>query len=328
MDILKENFECCDDNLYIAFDCSSEKLLSTITSCQIPRQGTVLEEVSVEFEVKHSYFNGLIRAVNMIQSEIISRILPSKKDFQLFSAISEQELERLFLLPQMLGMHLDRGQLSALKCILTSDPRSPPVLVTGSFGTGKTQLIAVASHCLVEQGRIRNQMVRVLVCAHHQATADNLVEKYFGPMLHRQPNYFELVRLISNYAYPPQRSSFLKYYKAVNLLNFDFRPPQHHLIIATTFGTSRSLRSKVGNKFFTHIVMDEGSQTREPESIAPLCLASPNTKLVIAGDSNQVSSILNCLVCIILKYNFEFQILINQSKDAVLSLACMSYLCR
>ena len=115
MDILKENFDCCDDNLYIAFDCSSEKLLSTITSCQIPRQGTVLEEVSVEFEVKLSYFNGLIRAVNMIQSEIISRILPSKKDFQIFSAISEQELEQLFLLPQMLGMHLDHGQLSALQ---------------------------------------------------------------------------------------------------------------------------------------------------------------------------------------------------------------------
>ena len=34
--------------------------------------------------------------------------------------------------------------------------------------------------------------------------------------------------------------------------------------------------------------MDEGAQTREPESVGPLCLANKETKIVIAGDHNQV----------------------------------------
>ena len=41
-------------------------------------------------------------------------------------------------------------------------------------------------------------------------------------------------------------------------------------------------------KCFTHILIDEGAQTREPEAIAPLGLADDNTKIVIAGDHMQV----------------------------------------
>ena len=57
-----------------------------------------------------------------------------------------------------------------------------------------------------------------------------------------------------------------------------------YLVVVTTFLTAPSLRGKN----FTHILMDEGSQSREPEAIAPLCLADSSTKLVIAGDSHQV----------------------------------------
>ena len=39
---------------------------------------------------------------------------------------------------------------------------------------------------------------------------------------------------------------------------------------------------------FTHILLDEGAQSREPESIAPLCLADIDTKIIIVGDHKQV----------------------------------------
>jgi len=39
---------------------------------------------------------------------------------------------------------------------------------------------------------------------------------------------------------------------------------------------------------FTHILIDEGAQTREPEAVAPLGLADDNAKIVIAGDHLQV----------------------------------------
>lgn len=306
MEILKENFEHCDDNLYIAFDRQNEKLLCEIFPWQMSREATVLVNVRVEFEVKHSYFNTLIRAVNTIQPAIVDRILPSKEDFRSFSTISKLEFEKLLLLPETLGMHLDQCQRSALENILASDPRSPPILVTGSFGTGKTQLIAVASHCFVELGKLRREPVRVLVCAHQQATADNLVDKYFGPMLDHQPEDFELIRVTSNHSFPPRESKFGNYYTTARGVGEISRSP--FLIIATTFLTAPSLkRFRAG--FFTHILMDEGSQSREPEAIYPLSLASSNTKLVIAGDSCQVSSELNyhCISCnsSLAKYIFQ-----------------------
>ena len=48
------------------------------------------------------------------------------------------------------------------------------------------------------------------------------------------------------------------------------------------------LRDLFSPGFFTHILMDEGAQAREPEAVAPLCLATKDTKIVIAGDSSQV----------------------------------------
>ena len=294
LEILRENFEHCDDDLYISFDSRTEALLFRILPQQISARETVLVNICVEFEVKHSFFNSLIRAVDAIELKIIERILPSKEDFLPFFTITKPELQHYLQLPLSLGMHLDKGQLSALEIILTSNPTSPPVLVSGSFGTGKTQLLAVASHCLIEQGKVRGIPVRVLVCAHHQDTADHLVKQYFGPMLLNQPENFELVRLNSKYSKLPIGSNFKKYCTN-NTSIISSLKGSRHLIIATTFLTSLSLKQKVGTDFFTHILLDEGSQTREPEAIAPLRLASPNTKLVIAGDSNQVSQ---------LSYNF------------------------
>jgi len=51
--------------------------------------------------------------------------------------------------------------------------------------------------------------------------------------------------------------------------------------------TSLHLSEFLPLEFFTHILLDEGAQTREPEVIAPLSMAGKNTKIVIAGDQNQ-----------------------------------------
>ena len=43
--------------------------------------------------------------------------------------------------------------------------------------------------------------------------------------------------------------------------------------------------------------MDEGAQAREPEAVAPLCLATKNTKIVIAGDQFQVGLYVVLIYC-------------------------------
>ena len=287
MEILKENFNHCDENLYIAFNEKNEALLSQISAQQIRRGETDLVNIWIEFEVKHSYFNSLIKAINYLKPEIIERLLPSKEMFLPFSPISYEELQYMMPRPPCsLQMSLDEDQRFSLERILTCNSVSPPLLINGSFGTGKTRLLAVACHCLIMQGRMKKKPVRILICAHHQATVDAMVQHYFGRMLQQYPENFELVRLISRNRILPKHE-LKKYYQSNVELSPDFRQVPY-VIVATTHLTSPSLHYKCGNKFFTHILMDEGSQTREPEAISPLCLASPSTKLVIAGDSCQV----------------------------------------
>ncbi len=166
--------------------------------------------------------------------------------------------------------------------------------MNGSFGTGKTQLLAVATHCLIKQGMLNRQPVRILLCAHHQSSADHFINKYFGPLLEREQyqNNIDLVRILSRSTFV-RNLRFKKYYVKSMVLrqNGHHYNQANYLIFVTTFLTSPSLLNTFQSGFFTHILLDEGSQSREPEAIAPLCLAGPDTKLVIAGDSRQVSQI-------------------------------------
>ena len=63
-----------------------------------------------------------------------------------------------------------------------------------------------------------------------------------------------------------------------------------YLVVVTTFLTAHNIQSVVGKNVFTHILIDEGAQTREPETVAPLSMANRHTKIVIAGDNQQVPS--------------------------------------
>lgn len=58
-------------------------------------------------------------------------------------------------------------------------------------------------------------------------------------------------------------------------------------LIVTTLTTSSSLTSL--DLLFTHIVIDEAAQALECEVLIPLALATPQTRLVLAGDQMQLA---------------------------------------
>ena len=60
------------------------------------------------------------------------------------------------------------------------------------------------------------------------------------------------------------------------------------IVVVTTFMIALKMSDIIPCNYFTHILIDEGAQAREPECIAPLCMANENTQIVIAGDSKQV----------------------------------------
>ena len=62
-----------------------------------------------------------------------------------------------------------------------------------------------------------------------------------------------------------------------------------HRVVVTALSTSRILFDlKLGRGFFSHILIDEAAQALEPETVSPVTLAGPNTKVVFTGDHMQV----------------------------------------
>ena len=287
MKTLQDNSNCYDEKLYVAIQESDSNVLGQIVDADIPDQKSTFDSLSVEFEVKHGYFNQLVKAMNAVSLEIVKRIQPLSSTFYRLTGFPVKYfLQLLDTLPP--GIRIDTDQFRALCTLLSCNPRSPPVLINGAFGTGKTRLLAVITHCVIKHGVARKVPVRVLICAHHQASADHLVEQYFGQMFSERVDV-ELVRLVSRF-HSNKRSRFQNVYKTIDeyIYHNMNQSKSVYLVVVTTFLTSLTLLKKFQPGHFTHIFLDEGAQSREPEAIGPLCLAGADTKIVVAGDSCQV----------------------------------------
>ena len=61
-------------------------------------------------------------------------------------------------------------------------------------------------------------------------------------------------------------------------------------VIITTLATARVLWKfyQDGKLRFTHILVDQAALALEPECLTPLVMADENTKIVLAGDHQQV----------------------------------------
>lgn len=222
----------------------------------------------VHFELKHSYFQRLHTALDKLQSDSIKMILPSHENF----AIRKWYLNKDKSVPD--ALKLDSCQERALCTIMRSTPGAP-VLVTGPFGTGKTRILARAAYEILKLG----EKTRVLICAHHQASVDTFVE-----ILANIIDKNEMIRMIPNKSYHSQTREKYPYLFATNSC-------RSQRLIITTLGILRT-----GSPRFSHILIDEGAQTREPEIIGPLRFAASWTKLVIAGDHLQVYITCTCII--------------------------------
>ena len=246
------------------------------------------DKVMVEFEVKHSFFDDLRRSLNYLSDGAIARILPTAEHFS-----TGLDLNRVSH-PQLSSMELDKDcQFPALQLVLFSRSLAP-VIIPGPFGTGKTRILAVAAYSFIELAIKSKSVCRVLVCCHHHVSADTFIENYFGAMSVEKhtSRKIGLVRLTRRNYYHRGLAKYEHMYVPIHEFKHQFKAGHYadakQLVIVTTFITALNAVELFGGDFFTHILLDEGAQAREPEAVAPLCMANNSTKIVIAGDCQQV----------------------------------------
>ena len=226
---------------------------------------------AVHFILKHSYFCNLHRSLDRLSLSMIKCLLP------IYPPPNQKKL------PKVNSYNLlDKDyQLLALKRMMACDS-SMPFLVTGPFGTGKTRLLATAAVKFLE-----TRSSRVLICTSHLQSADAYIDNYFGPMLEDGFINCSVKRLTAK-----DYVLYCGHYQHLFTDGYEERKRNEirkcRLIITTFLKAPHLIFCNV--RPFTHILIDEGAQTREPEAIAPLALADDDTKIIIAGDHLQVIS--------------------------------------
>ena len=259
-------------------------------------------EVEVRFQLKHSYFESLHRAIECLSPVTISKLLPARESFVFYP---EYEKKMRLKKPDMDQFSLDyEYQYDTMKYILYCSPKAPFV-ITGPFGTGKTRMLATTAFMILTGQGPKGRHPKVLLVTHHRQTADSYIDLYFGPAVRNgKMKGIEIVRLVSDlqYRYDGEYADFIG-----TLNKAETRLIEYQLIVST-FLTSLHFVSMVKPGFFSHILVDEAAQAREPEVVAALALADEHTKIVLAGDHLQVrcgGCILDSVCVILGTYKLE-----------------------
>ena len=254
-----------------------ESLLLHLPYGKHPSLPRTQSSVYVHFEINHKYFDGLHKAIDSLSTAAIRKLLPNKSllpqcttgkdrlDPAEISAIKHFTLDSEY-------------QMNALNRMISSDPRIP-FLVLGPFGTGKTHILAAAVSAL-----LCNPRNHILVCTHQNQCADSIYVRlstiYSSAIMRLVPKFN------ADAARHVQGSG------VVSMKNVKISDILQKRVIVTTFLTAKNLKQfEIPSQplTFSHILIDEGAQTREPEALGALALAKQETKIVIVGDNKQVS---------------------------------------
>lgn len=166
---------------------------------------------------------------------------------------------------------------------------SPPLIVYGPFGTGKTETLAQAAMVIINA----RKDAKILLCTHSNSAADLYILRHLGPYVMKQPNvkmcrvYYKDRRV--NTVHPDVQKYCLLASDRSTFLDPKESDIRGHQVVILTLTSSLLLTRLNLQGYFTHILIDEGGQALECETIMPMTLATETTCIVIAGDHMQMS---------------------------------------
>ena len=236
-------------------------------------------KVHAHFEINHKYFKKLRQAIDNVNSDILEKLFPESTVF------THHVHQESAFIEKAQKFDLDEEyQTKVLKQLMCCSSCAP-YLIVGPFGTGKTYVIAATLAIL-----LKDPKNRILVCTQQHICADAICHS----LQERSEKPAAVLRL-----FPNEQALYNSKIKHHTLTTCTFMKKTNAKYlnawsaIITTFGTALNLKTMADAALlhnFSHILVDEGAQAREPEVLESLILAKRDTKIVIAGDNQQVST--------------------------------------
>ncbi|KAH7105113.1 P-loop containing nucleoside triphosphate hydrolase protein [Auriculariales sp. MPI-PUGE-AT-0066] len=252
-------------------------------------EGHVFHVRQMEVDLK---FNGRFNAFVARRSTAFSQqrvLFPTVDHFQ--GCKLPTAAQRTAFRPVLHKIAQNEHQLDAVTAILHQPAGSPPFIVFGPPGTGKTITVVEA----MRQLTLARPTFRILACAPSNSAADLLAERLADTGLSTR----ELFRLNA-----PSRSAeklpvILEKYSRINDAGTFCVPTVQELCafrVVVTTCISASVPHGVGvpRGHFSHVFIDEAGQASEPEAMISIkTLADPRTNVVLAGDPKQLGPIVH-----------------------------------
>ncbi|KAG8686305.1 hypothetical protein FRC11_009171 [Ceratobasidium sp. 423] len=259
----------------------------------------------VQFVLNPVPFKRMIQALG-VKPKRPEVLFPQVEDVTA-SSIATQNLEgsaaEMELYNNIIGANEE--QRNAILKVVRLPPGSPPFIIFGPPGTGKTVTVV---ECISQL--LNDEEACILACAPSNSASDLIAQRLID-LRGLKPS--ELLRLNALWRPRITLPENLVEYSLMNSAGNIFRLPDleqlksYRVVVGTCSTTALLYALGVDPGRFTHIFIDEVGQGSEPEVMIPiLTMAGPKTNIVLSGDPKQLGPVIRSPVARPLGLNFSY----------------------
>ncbi|KAG8729320.1 hypothetical protein FRC11_009061 [Ceratobasidium sp. 423] len=239
----------------------------------------------VQFVLNPVSFRRMIQALEMPEKRP-NILFPRVEDMEGMSNVAQNPDEQdIILCNHIIGSNAE--QRNAVRQVIRLPPGSPPFIVFGPPGTGKTVTIV---ECMSQL--LNNKQFRILACAPSNSASDVIAERLIAL---RGLETTELFRLNAKGRPSNELPDDLGPYSLFAGDHFGVPSLEtlgsYRVIVSTCSSAALLLRAGVKPGAFTHIFIDEVGQGSEPEVMIPILdMAGPKTNIILSGDCGKAAT--------------------------------------
>ncbi|KAG8750496.1 hypothetical protein FRC11_010342 [Ceratobasidium sp. 423] len=258
------------------------------------------EHIQAEIDLKEFDMNDAL-GMNTKRSEVL---FPELGNITA-SALTAQHTEEpeIELYNHTIGTNEE--QRNAIAKVMQLPPGSPPFIIFGPPGTGKTVTVV---ECISQL--LNDKKSRILACAPSNSASDLIAQRLID---HQGLQTSEIFRLNALQRQRVTLPDDLVQYSLMSTNGHSFRVPgleqlkSYRVLVATCSTAALLYGVGVDPGTFTHIFIDEAGQGSEPEVMIPiLMMAGPKTNIVLSGDPKQLGPVIRSPVARPLGLNVSY----------------------